>query len=486
MGFLPVFLECAERPCLLVGGGPVAARKLAPLLEAGAQVTLVATRLSERLDPLLGRLSALHRREFQDSDIDGQWLVIAATGNRAVNQHIADLCAARAIPVNVADAGAQSSFTLPAVINRDPIRIAVSTEGTSPVLSRMLKSRLESYVPSAYGDLAALVGEFRVQASEVFAGQRERRRFWESVLEGPVAELVFAGRVDEAREALIAALAAGPEQKAPAGEVYLVGAGPGDPDLLTFRALRLMQQADVVIYDRLVSPPIMNLVRAGAERIYVGKKAASHAVPQGGINALLVQHAKAGKRVLRLKGGDPFIFGRGGEEIETLIDEGVSFQVVPGITAASGCASYSGIPLTHRDYSQACIFVTGHLKDGSVDLNWPMLANTNQTVVFYMGLQGIDVICRELIAHGRAATTPAALVQQGTTPSHRVLIGDLSSLPGLVAANDVHAPTLIIVGEVVSLHNKLQWFRPGQSLVGESVLSMSDYFDRDHPPQTDG
>lgn len=480
MSFVPVFLDCASKPCLVVGGGRIAARKLAPLIEAGAQVTLVSPQLDARLDPFLDKLT-LHHRGFQEEDVEGQWLVIAATDKRAVNQRIAELCHARSIPVNVADASGECSFTMPAVINRDPIRIAVSTEGASPVLSRMLKSRLESYIPAAYGDLAKLVGDFREAVSAAYANERDRRRFWESVLEGPIAELVFAGRATEARQALQEAIAAKSADAVKEGEVYLVGAGPGDPDLLTFRALRLMQQADVVVYDRLVSPPIMNLVRSDAERIYVGKKAASHAVPQGGINELLVQHAKAGKRVLRLKGGDPFIFGRGGEEIETLIEEGVSFQVVPGITAASGCATYSGIPLTHRDHSQACIFVTGHLKDGSVDLNWPMLANANQTVVFYMGLQGVEVICRELIAHGRDASTPAALVQQGTTPSHRVLIGDLTSLPGLVASNEVKAPTLIIIGEVVALHEKLQWFRPGQALVGESVRSMSDYFDQGHP-----
>lgn len=480
MSFVPVFLECAEKPCLLVGGGRIAARKLPPLLEAAARVTLVAPQIDARLDPYLADLN-LHHREFRESDVEGQWLVIAATDNRAVNQRIAELCHARGIPVNVADAVAESTFTLPAVVNREPIRIAISTEGASPVLSRMLKSRLESYIPSAYGDLAKLVGDYREAVKGVFEHERERRRFWESVLEGPIAELVFAGRLSEARQALQDAVDAKRLDAASEGEVYLVGAGPGDPDLLTFRALRLMQQADVVVYDRLVSPPILNMVRADAERIYVGKKAASHAVPQGGINELLVQHAKAGRRVLRLKGGDPFIFGRGGEEIETLIEEGVSFQVVPGITAASGCATYSGIPLTHRDHSQACIFVTGHLKDGTVNLNWPMLANANQTVVFYMGLQGVDVICRELIAHGRDASTPAALVQQGTTPSHRELIGDLTTLPALVANNEVRAPTLIIVGEVVALHEKLQWFRPGQALVGESVHSMSDYFDQHHP-----
>jgi uroporphyrin-III C-methyltransferase/precorrin-2 dehydrogenase/sirohydrochlorin ferrochelatase len=316
-----------------------------------------------------------------------------------------------------------------------------------------------------------------VAVKQAFSAPNERKQFWEGILEGPIAELVFAGRDDDARQCLQQAIERKDIQLREEGEVYLVGAGPGDPDLLTFRALRLMQQADVVVYDRLVSPPILELIHSDVERIYAGKKSSDHAIPQGGINALLVKLAKEGKRVLRLKGGDPFIFGRGGEEIETLIEEGVAFQVVPGITAASGCASYSGIPLTHRDYSQACIFVTGHLKDDTANLNWTMLANDQQTVVFYMGLQGVSVICRELIAHGRAQSTPAALIQQGTTPSHRVLIGDLASLPKLVTENNVKAPTLIIVGEVVSLHEKLQWFRPGQELVAQSVKHTSDYFE---------
>ena len=248
------------------------------------------------------------------------------------------------------------------------------------------------------------------------------------------------------------------------GEVYLVGAGPGDPDLITFKALRLMQKADVVIYDRLVSEPILDMVRRDAEKIYAGKASANHAIPQESINQMLVRLAREGKRVLRLKGGDPFIFGRGGEELAELVDENIEFQVVPGITAASGCASYAGIPLTHRDYSQACIFVTGHRRSGAEDLNWEMLSHANQTVVFYMGLENVQRICSSMKAHGRAADTPAALVEKGTTAAQRVFIGDLDSLPGIIADNEVHAPTLVLVGEVVKLHNKLGWYKPGEEI----------------------
>ena len=302
---------------------------------------------------------------------------------------------------------------LPSILERSPLIVAVSSGGASPVLARLLRARLETLVPAGYGHLAALVGAFRDRVKERLKPS-ERRRFWERVLQGPIAELVFSGREEDARKALEVALES--RLALGGGEVSLVGAGPGDPDLLTFRALRLMQQADVVVYDRLVSRPVLDLVRLDAERIYAGKERAKHAIPQEDINHLLVRLAKEGKRVVRLKGGDPFIFGRGGEEIDTLAAEGIPFQVVPGITAASGCASYAGIPLTHRDCSQSVVFVTGHLQDGTMNLNWKALAQPRQTIVFYMGLLGVDVLCRELAAHGMPAATPAALVQQGTTP----------------------------------------------------------------------
>ncbi|MDA0277034.1 MAG: siroheme synthase CysG, partial [Proteobacteria bacterium] len=338
------------------------------------------------------------------------------------------------------------------------IIVAVSSGGASPVLARLLRARLETLIPAEYGRLATLAAAFRerVKARFDFAA---RRRFWERVLQGPIAELSLAGRERQARAALEDALA-DTRLAFTGGEVSLVGAGPGDPDLLTFRALRLMQQADVVVYDRLVSPPILDLVRRDAERIYAGKARAQHTLPQEDINALLVRLAKAGKRVVRLKGGDPFIFGRGGEEIDSLAAEGIPFQVVPGITSASGCAAYAGIPLTHRDFAQSVVFVTGHLQDGTMALNWTALAQPGQTIVFYMGLVGIEVLCRELAAHGLPAETPAALVQQGTTPQQRVLTGTLNTLAGIVLQNAVKAPTLIIIGEVVRLRARLKWFDP--------------------------
>jgi uroporphyrin-III C-methyltransferase / precorrin-2 dehydrogenase / sirohydrochlorin ferrochelatase len=333
-----------------------------------------------------------------------------------------------------------------------------------------LRARLESAIPLTYGRLAELADAFRDQVKGRLPRSAQRRRFWEQILQGPVAEAVFAGRIDSARDMLLTAIDDAVEMPMPQGEIYLVGAGPGDPDLLTFRALRLMQQADVIVYDRLVSAPILDLMRRSAERIYAGKYPRGPAVPQEEINALLVRLAKEGKRVVRLKGGDPFIFGRGGEEIATLVDEGIAFQVVPGITAANGCAAYAGIPLTHRDYAQACIFVTGHLRDGTVDLNWEMLAQPRQTLAFYMGLLSVEIICKRLIQHGLAFDTPAALIAQGTQPAQRVLVGDLKTLPNLVARANVKAPTLIIVGQVVRLHHRLRWFSPhrGQRASGDN------------------
>jgi uroporphyrin-III C-methyltransferase/precorrin-2 dehydrogenase/sirohydrochlorin ferrochelatase len=459
--FLPIFVNIRHQPCLVVGGGEVAARKVSLLLSAGAAVTVVSPQLGDELADMLtaGRITHL-ARNFENADIQQPVLVIAATDDRAVNENVSVLARARGIPVNVVDNPGLCSFIMPSIVDRSPLQIAISTGGASPVLARMIRTKLEGCIPAAYGRLGALVDRFRDQVKARFTNVNQRRMFWESVLEGSVAERVFTGHEAEAEAELEQAIIAGNARGEFKGEVYLVGAGPGDPDLLTFRALRLMQAADVVVYDRLVSPAIMQLVRRDAELVYVGKERDKHTMQQENINQLLVRLAKEGKRVLRLKGGDPFIFGRGGEEIETLAENGVAFQVVPGITAAAGCAAYSGIPLTHRDYSQACVFVTGHLKDGSIDLNWKALAQPNQTVVFYMGLHGAPDLCKQMIAHGMPASTPVALVQKGTTPEHKTIIATLETLVETVNNNDLKPPTLIIVGEVVRLHEKLDWFDP--------------------------
>ena len=462
MEYLPIFIQVKHRPCLVVGGGSIAARKVALLRKAQADVLVVSPELCPELQTLKQEKLIQHQaREFEDSDLDECVVVIAATNQRAVNEHVSALAHEMRLPVNVIDNPDLCSFIVPSIIDRSPVVIAVSTGGASPVLARLIRTRLEGTIPAAYGRLAKLVEGFREKVKTAFPNVESRRGFWEKILEGTVAELVFTGHEDEAAQMLDNAIdtqsaghAASPEMP---GEVFLVGAGPGDPDLLTFRALRLMQQADVVVYDRLVSPAIMKMVRRDAEIVYVGKERDKHTMQQENINQLLVRLAKEGKRVLRLKGGDPFIFGRGGEEIEQLAQEGIAFQVVPGITAANGCSSYAGIPLTHRDYAQSCVFVTGHLKDGSVDLNWEALAHPNQTVVFYMGLHGAPTLCKEMVAHGLPASTPVALVEQGTTPQQRVLIATLDTLLDVINNEDIKPPTLIIVGEVVTLHDKLKW-----------------------------
>lgn len=462
MDFLPLFHKLKDRLVLVVGGGEVALRKARLLGDAGARLRVVTPEVRDELREMVEQGSGeLLLRGYQASDLQGVCLVIAATDDEPLNARISEDCKGLGIPVNVVDAPALCSVIFPAIVDRSPLIVAVTSGGDAPVLARLIRAKIETWIPATYGQLAGLAKKFRAQVKGLFPDVQQRRVFWEDVFQGPIAESVFAGKLAEG-ERLLQEKVNGAAPRA-LGEVYLVGAGPGDPDLLTFRALRLMQQADVVLYDRLVAPAIIELCRRDAERLYVGKRRAAHAVPQEEINRLLVKLAKEGKRVLRLKGGDPFIFGRGGEEIEELAAEGIPFQVVPGITAASGCAAYAGIPLTHRDYAQSVRFVTGHRKDGSFDLNWADLVSPSQTLVFYMGLTGLADICQQLIAHGRAACTPAALIQQGTTQQQRVYSGTLSSLAELVAKHEVQAPTLVIVGEVVSLRDKLAWFEGAQA-----------------------
>ena len=453
MDFLPIFLNIRHQPCLVIGGGEVAARKVSMLLKAQAQVTVIAPEIC----PALQLADIRHiAATFQTSHLQGAKLVIAATDDHAVNIAVHANATAQNIPVNVVDNPALCTFVMPSIIDRSPIVIAISSGGAAPVLARLLRARLETLIPAGYGRLAGLAAKFRDQVKQRFSEGLPRRAFWENVFEGAIGEDMLAGREELAAQRLQQAIDAA---SAPAtGEVYLVGAGPGDPDLLTFRALRLMQKADVVLYDNLVSDGVMELVRRDAERIYVGKKRADHTMPQEGINDLLVRLAKEGKRVLRLKGGDPFIFGRGGEEIEQLAEQGIPFQVVPGISSANGIASYAGIPLTHRDYAQSVTFTTGHLRDNTLDLDWPALTRPQQTVVIYMGLTGLAEICRQLIAHGLPPTHPAAVVQQGTTRHQRVMTATLSDLAEKVEAAGFKAPTLTIVGEVVKLREKLSWF----------------------------
>jgi uroporphyrin-III C-methyltransferase/precorrin-2 dehydrogenase/sirohydrochlorin ferrochelatase len=469
MNYLPIFADVRNKLCLVVGGGEVAKRKAGVLLEAGAKVRVVAP----QIDPALAsqkNVEAIVAR-FDAKHLDGVTLVIAATDDREVNKQVSKLAQARNIPVNVVDDPELCSFIMPAILDRSPLMVAFSSGGASPVLTRMMRGKLETMIPQNISRLAGFAERFRERVKQRVTNPVKRRIFWENVFEGVVAEKVLTGDEGSAETMLQQMLK--DEDNIQRGEVYLVGAGPGDPDLLTFRALRLMQKADVVVYDNLVSKPILEMARRDAERIYVGKKRNDHTLPQEGINELLVRLAKQGKRVLRLKGGDPFIFGRGGEEIETLADHGILFQVVPGITAASGVASYAGIPLTHRDHAQSCIFVTGHLKDGTMNLDWEQLARPKQTVVVYMGLHGLDTLCAELVKHGMPRNTPIAIVQQGTTQNQRVVTGTLGTLPKDPQVAGLHAPTLIIVGGVVTLREKLSWFRPDENAGMDEISTLN-------------
>ena len=459
MNYLPLFLEVKKQRVLVVGGQDIALRKVRLLLSAGAYIRVVAPDICDELKELLqGSEHQLLSQSYTSKHLDDAKLVIAATDDDCVNAQVADDAKARNLFVNVVDGADQGNVIMPAIIDRSPLVIALSSAGKAPVLARMLRTRLEALIPHGYGRLAELAGQFRERVKARFDSLNDRRYFWEKALEGPAAEAALSGDLEKAESLMAEELACHGKQSL--GEVYLVGGGPGDPDLLTFKALRLMQQADVVLYDRLVSKEVLELCRRDADRIYVGKRRDRHAMPQEEINQLLAKLAKEGRRVLRLKGGDPFIFGRGGEEIETLSAEQIPFQVVPGITAASGCASYAGIPLTHRDHAQSVRFVTGHLKDGSIDLHWHDMASGNQTLVFYMGLLGLPVICQKLIDHGRSPDTPVALVQKGTTQNQKVWEGTLATMAEIIEGEEVKPPTLIIVGSVVSLRDKLNWFQP--------------------------
>lgn len=461
MNYFPLFHQLQQRHCLIVGGGNLATRRGLALASAGAVIDVISPVISDNLrEVVISSGGQYWNQTFAADQINSQYAcIVAATDKPDVNEQVAEVAERFRIPVNLVCNPARGSVIFPAIIDREPLTIAISNSGSSPVLSRLLKQQIELLIPTAYGELSSLVGRFRKLVSKAIPDSGQRAVFWESVLQGRIAETLFSGHRARA-EAMLAEAVQNIQQFEKEGEVYLIGAGPGDPDLLTLRAFRLLQQAEVVLYDRLVSEPIMALVNERAERVYVGKRRSEHAVPQDNINELLVKYARQGKRVARLKGGDPFIFGRGGEEIETLAEEGIAFQVVPGITAANGCSAYAGIPLTHRDYAQSVQFVTGQLKNGSVDLNWPELVRDDKTLVFYMGLSTLPLICQGLTAQGMAADMPVALIEKGTTPQQRVLISTLADVPAMLLREQVASPSLFIVGRVVSLAGKLDWFQP--------------------------
>lgn len=470
MRYFPIFLDTENLQCLVVGAGEVAARKIELLLKTPANITVVAPDTCNSVAEFASKNKiTLHQRPFEESDLHDKQLVFVATNDTELNQHIHALASARKILVNVVDNTPLCGFITPSIVDRTPLVIAMSSGGVAPVLLRYLRQKLESWIPQNTRRLGIFSEKFRDTVKQKLRTVTQRRYFWEDVLDGPIAEQVLQGNDQTAEKMLLDKLAQ-PDNKGNEGEVYLVGAGPGDPELLTFRALRLMQKADVVVYDRLVSKEILELVRRDAEKIYVGKAKSKHTLPQEEINNLLANEALKGNRVVRLKGGDPFIFGRGGEEIETLIKQGIRFQVVPGITAASGAASYAGIPLTHRDHAQSVVFATGHLRDNSIDLDWPALVQKGQTLVFYMGLTGLPIICQKLVEQGMPKDTPIAMVESATTQDQKVVTGTLEDIQPKAIEAQIKPPALIIVGSVVELRNKLNWFHPEKEIQDTQLL----------------
>ncbi|EGT5208379.1 TPA: uroporphyrinogen-III C-methyltransferase [Cronobacter sakazakii] len=454
MDHLPIFCQLRHRACLLVGGGDIAERKARLLLEAGAALTVNALAFAPQFEAWAKQgMLRLVQGEFNASLLDDCWLAIAATDDDAVNNQVSEAAEARRIFCNVVDAPKQASFIMPSIIDRSPLMVAISSGGTSPVLARLLREKLEALLPQHLGKVAGYAGQLRRRVKQTFASMSERRRFWEKFFVNDRLAQSLANDDEQAVNRITETLLSEPLDDR--GEVVLVGAGPGDPGLLTLKGLQQIQQADIVVYDRLVSDEIMNLVRRDADRVFVGKRAGYHCVPQEEINQILLREAQRGKRVVRLKGGDPFIFGRGGEELETLCEAGIPFSVVPGITAASGCSAYAGLPLTHRDYAQSVRLITGHLKNGG-EFDWHNLAAEKQTLVFYMGLNQAAAIQEKLIEHGMDPQMPVALVENGTSVKQRVVAGVLTELGAL--AQRVESPSLIIVGRVVALRDKLNWF----------------------------
>ena len=456
---LPLLHNFNNKRCLMVGGGKTVARRAKALISAGGSVDVIAVKIRQGLaEWVIEQGGTVSLRAYQVGDITADYdLVVAATDKQQVNEKVAKEARKHRCLVNVVDNAGLCDVAFPSVIDRHPLMITVSSGSASPVLSRLLSRRINALIPSGYGRLADLVGKFRKQVRRKIPDTTKRIEFWENILQGVVAEKVFSGNMAGAEQLLNNFLNT-PHRMGDTGEVYLIGAGPGDPDLLTLRAFRLLQQAEVVLYDRLVSPQILNRLDENTELIYVGKRRADHSLPQADINQLLIDLANKGKRVARLKGGDPFIFGRGGEEIEQLAEHQIPFQVIPGITAANGCSCYAGIPLTHRDHAQSVRFVTGQLQDGTVNLNWAQLVGVQQTLVFYMGLNGLVIICENLIRHGQAGTTPFALIEKGTTLDQRIHLGTLETIGTLLDQTKINSPSLFIVGSVVSLHDKLSWF----------------------------
>jgi len=474
MDYLPIFLDIRGRKVVVDGGTTVAARRVERALLAGADVHVFDPELSDEFATLLTHDNLTHhKRAVTKEDITGAVVAYGASEVEARDAILHQGAKDAGVLANVADVSEYCDFITPSVVDRSPLVIAISSGGTAPIIARILRARIESLLPPAYGHMAKFLGKFRDRVLDGIKGTRERRRFWETAIDGPAGDHFLSGNLELAEQHLLESLDCATGKGAPCeqGEVFLVGSGPGDPDLLTFRAMRLMQRADVVLYDRLVGDGILELVRRDAERIYVGKRPEQHTMFQEDISALMVKLAKDGKRVLRLKGGDPFIFGRGGEEIEMLAEHNIPFQVVPGITAAAGCSTYAGIPLTHRDHAQSCIFVTAHGRDGVLDLDWDVLTRKNQTVAVYMGLSSLKILSEGFASHGVNPTTPAAIIDNGTRPNQRIITGTIADLYQKATEAKFTGPSIIIIGGVVTLRDKLGWFADEQD--GKFTMSLT-------------
>jgi uroporphyrin-III C-methyltransferase/precorrin-2 dehydrogenase/sirohydrochlorin ferrochelatase len=459
MDFLPVFLDIKGAKVLIDGGNTGAARRAERALSAGAHVTICDPAPEEEVTRMDGadRLT-IYRRATEADDLAGCKVVYGTSEDDHRDAELRAWADEYGILCNIADRPEYCDFITPSIVDRSPILVAISTSGVAPVIGRILKARLEANLPAAYGKLAGFLGGFRHLIEAKLTNGRARRHFWESMIDGPVADLFLQSRQADAKALVEADLeTASSEAASGVGEVYLVGGGPGNPDLLTFGALRLMQRCDVVLYDRLIGPEILSLVRRDARRIYVGKRKNDHTMKQEDITATLVRLAQEGNRVLRLKGGDPFIFGRGGEEIEGLAAANIPFQVVPGVTAAAGCGAYAGIPLTHRDHAQTAMFVTAHGKDGVLNLDWDVLARPGQTVAVYMGLGSLQTLTEGLLRHNVAGSLDVAVVENGTLDSQNVVTGTIETIVENVEEAGIKGPAIIIIGTVVQLRDKLNW-----------------------------
>lgn len=463
MGLYPLFADLTGLPVLVVGGGHVAERKTVALLAAGARVRIGAPALTS---PLLlqveeGKIEHL-ASAFQPAWLDGMWLVIAATDDPELNARVAAEAQVRRIFANVVDAPALSRFQVPSVVDRAPLTVAVSTGGAAPVIARRVREMLEAQLDHAWGALTALAQRYRTRIAQRWPDLAERRAFYDWLHDGPVMAALRNAQPDDAERFLIDALSGEPATS-PKGSVVLVGAGPGDPGLITLRALRALNQADVILHDSLVSDAVLALARRDAERIDVGKRCGGRHTQQAQIHQLLFDLASNGRRVVRLKGGDPFVFGRGGEEMEYLREHGICCEVVPGITAAVACAAYAGVPLTHREHARSVHLLTGHGKESLDAMDWPALAQDHQTLAVYMGVARLDEFTQRLLEHGRRSDTPFVIIENGTLPQQRVLRGVLSELPARAREYAIHPPALLIVGEVAAMAQEHAWFAGGDA-----------------------